>query len=132
MAGRRDSEPAASCVTGGRSNQLNYAPALKPQFLNLLLRVDVGGVDEIATGFAKRVVHFSRLVFGRTPTPLLAEGQWCLRRLRKLEGHSYQVTYISCFLSFQLGIRTRSRLLFRSGRYGTLNSPPDLKLAAVT
>jgi hypothetical protein len=23
-------EPAASCVTGRRSNQLNYAPALKP------------------------------------------------------------------------------------------------------
>ena len=26
MAGATGREPAASCVTGGRSNQLNYAP----------------------------------------------------------------------------------------------------------
>ncbi len=30
MAGATGLEPAASCVTGRRSNQLNYAPALKP------------------------------------------------------------------------------------------------------
>ena len=29
---RRDSNPAASCVTGRRSNQLNYAPALNQRF----------------------------------------------------------------------------------------------------
>ena len=28
MAGATGLEPAASCVTGRRSNQLNYAPAL--------------------------------------------------------------------------------------------------------
>ena len=28
-AGAPEIEPAASCVTGRRSNQLNYAPALK-------------------------------------------------------------------------------------------------------
>ena len=32
MAGATGLEPAASCVTGRRSNQLNYAPALKNQF----------------------------------------------------------------------------------------------------
>jgi hypothetical protein len=30
MAGATGLEPAASCVTGRRSNQLNYAPALPP------------------------------------------------------------------------------------------------------
>jgi hypothetical protein len=29
LAGATGLEPAASCVTGRRSNQLNYAPALK-------------------------------------------------------------------------------------------------------
>ena len=33
MAGATGPEPAASCLTGRRSNQLNYAPALKLQFL---------------------------------------------------------------------------------------------------
>ncbi len=33
MAGATRLEPAASCVTGGRSNQLNYAPALQSSFL---------------------------------------------------------------------------------------------------
>ncbi len=32
LAGATGLEPAASCVTGRRSNQLNYAPALKNQF----------------------------------------------------------------------------------------------------
>ena len=35
MAGATGLEPAASCVTGRRSNQLNYAPAFKPNFLLL-------------------------------------------------------------------------------------------------
>ena len=35
MAGATGLEPAASCVTGGRSNQLNYAPALKINPLRL-------------------------------------------------------------------------------------------------
>jgi hypothetical protein len=36
LAGATGLEPAASCVTGRRSNQLNYAPALKLQLLYLL------------------------------------------------------------------------------------------------
>jgi hypothetical protein len=35
MAGATGLEPAASCVTGRRSNQLNYAPALKTHSLLL-------------------------------------------------------------------------------------------------
>jgi hypothetical protein len=35
MAGATGLEPAASCVTGRRSNQLNYAPALKINPLRL-------------------------------------------------------------------------------------------------
>ncbi len=33
MAGATGLEPAACCVTGRRSNQLNYAPALKIHLL---------------------------------------------------------------------------------------------------
>ena len=35
LAGATGLEPAASCVTGRRSNQLNYASALKINFLLL-------------------------------------------------------------------------------------------------
>ena len=36
MAGATGLEPATSCVTGSRSNQLNYAPALEPNSLQFL------------------------------------------------------------------------------------------------
>jgi hypothetical protein len=36
--------------------------------------VDVGGVDEIATGFAVRVVNLAGLLFGRAPASVFAEG----------------------------------------------------------
>ena len=37
MAGATGLEPAASCVTGRRSNQLNYAPAFETSIPDLLL-----------------------------------------------------------------------------------------------
>jgi hypothetical protein len=36
LAGATGLEPAASCVTGRRSNQLNYAPAISISYLTAL------------------------------------------------------------------------------------------------
>ena len=44
--------------------------------------VEIGGLNEIAPGLAEGVVHLSRFVLGRTPTPLLAEGHRAERGLR--------------------------------------------------
>jgi hypothetical protein len=41
MAGATGLEPAASCVTGRRSNQLNYAPAWDNSFTLLLCSIIV-------------------------------------------------------------------------------------------
>ena len=47
--------------------------------------VDIGGVDEIAAGFAIGVVHFSRLVFCRAPSPIFAKGHRAEGNLRNAQ-----------------------------------------------
>ena len=41
MAGRTGLEPATSCVTGRRSNQLNYHPKLKTVVSNMLSAISL-------------------------------------------------------------------------------------------
>ena len=44
--------------------------------------VDIGSVDKIAASLAKRVVHFSRLILGRAPAPVVPEGHRSERQFR--------------------------------------------------
>jgi len=37
------------------------------------IRVDVGGINEVAARFPKSVIDFLRVVFGRTPAPVFAK-----------------------------------------------------------
>src|SRR5258708_40020676 len=70
-------------VFGGQDDALAVAlHKLAEERFARPVRVEVGGVDEIAPGIAESVVDLSCLVLCRTPTPVIAKGhgaEGCLR-----------------------------------------------------
>jgi hypothetical protein len=66
LAGATGLEPAASCVTGRRSNQLNYAPALDVYILIIVLPIPL--LCFRYPSIPSRVVRFPSLPSGRAVT----------------------------------------------------------------